>query len=123
MIVTRGISTDRQRELLDPLLERKWSIYFELRGGDILDPVQIGGNNWFKPPYPKRIWRAFCRWNILPFLAWRFNTRGGYVGFKAYSADGNEYPAYREWMPAEDIGPGSRALCFSARPFADMVKQ
>lgn len=111
---------DPERYLLDPVLEaggRKF--VFRLMSGDILDPI---GGQWFGPNYPKRYIRFNCRLPILPFIAWKwpFIQRAGYLGFKVYSADGNEYPQYKEWMPAKDLGEGSKALCFSFRPFARM---
>lgn len=120
MIVTRGYSTNPSRDLLDPVLEKHWSFFFELRGGDVVRPRD---GNWLKPPFPKKVWRWFCRRNLLPFIAWSFSGRAGYLGFKAFSADGREYPQYLEWMPLEDTGPGSVALTPSFRPFADMRKQ
>jgi hypothetical protein len=107
--------------MFDPLLEEPYSFWFELRGGDVLDPRD--GGQWFGPDFPKKFWRYFVKRNCLPFISWRFNKRGGYLGWKAYVADGEIYPQYRQWMPIEDTQQGSAALCLSARPFADMVKQ
>lgn len=112
--------TDPNRGLTDPLPEKKFSFVFRLYSGDICDPVDFIGTNWFTPPFPKRVWRTFCPYPILPFIAWRFNKRGGYFGFKLYGADS---PAYLNWMKKEDVYEGSQALCLSVRPFADITKE
>lgn len=113
MKVTRGFSTDPERNLMDPLLEKN-GIFFELRGGDICHPK--GEGKWFEPPYfPDGVWRTFCRWNILPFFAYRLGKKHGYMGFKAYGADSE---AYKNWMNPEDVYEGSQALHVSIRPFA-----
>ena len=119
MKIIRGWSTDPARNPMDPLLEKNWSFFLEFRGGDICDPVSIGGmgGNWFDPPYPKHVMRWFCKWPILPFISWRCKKRQGYAGFKAYGADSEHY---LNWMKHEDVYPGSQALCFSLRPFASV---
>ena len=114
MRVTRGFSTDHDRSVTQPLNTRKWSVFFELRGGDVCDPLN---GNWFKPPFPTRVWRWFCKRPVLPFLSWRFSTKGGYVGFKAYGFDSPEYKLWPGDYEA-DVYPGSQALCLSFRPFA-----
>lgn len=117
MKVTCHYRTDTERPLTDPLPEKKWSFVFRLYSGDICDPFD---GNWFTPPYPKRIWRAHCKWPVLPFIAWRLGKRGGYIGFKLYGADA---PAYLNWMKPEDVREGSQAVCLSFRPFADISKE
>lgn len=115
--------TDPERGLTDPLLESP-GLHLRIYSGDICDPIQIGGGNWFNPPYPKRVWRAFCKWPVLPFLMWRFpkwlGGRAGYAGFKLYGVDS---PAYAEWdvgIKPEDVYDGSQAVCISIRPFASV---
>lgn len=114
MIVIRGLSTNRAQPLTSPFPAGQ-GIFIELRGGDILHPR--GQGDWFRPPYFARIFRAFCRWPVLPFVSWRLGTWGGYLGAKAYGADSD---AYRAWMPAGDVGDGSVALMLSIRPFATL---
>lgn len=114
---------DPERGGRDPVLEFGGRRFvFRLYKGDICDPLN---GNWFVEPYPTRIWRAHCPWPVLPFIAWKwpFLDRAGYLGFKHYGADGEQYPAYRKWMPEGDSEPGSNALCLSFRPFASMEKQ
>lgn len=115
MIVIRGYSSDPARSLMDPLLENRWSIFFELRGGDVCDPLN---GNWFSAPYPTRVWRWFCKRPVLPFLAWRLGKKGGYIGFKAYGVDSPEYRNWPAGILPEDVFDGSQALCLSFRPFA-----
>lgn len=40
--------------------------------------------------------------------------------FRLYSGKlyGADPEAYKNWMPKEDVYPGSQAVCFSLRPFA-----
>jgi len=97
-----------------PFLEKN-GIAFELRGGDICHPW--GSGDWFKPPYFRSVWRAFCRWPVLPWITWRRGNRGGYIGFKAYGADSE---AYKNWMDPADVYEGSMALQMSCRPFATL---
>ena len=112
--------SDPERGLTDPLPEKKWSFVFRLYSGDICSPVlgTFFGEKWFEPPFPKYVWRAFCKWPILPFIAWRCNKRGGYLGFKLYGVDS---PAYKRWpvgIKPEDVYDGSQSLCVTFRPFA-----
>ena len=116
MNVLRGISTDPAQPITAPFRTRN-GVFFELRGGDICEPVGIA-TNWFEPPFPTRVIRKFCKWRVLPFLSWKFGTWGGYIGFKAYGVDA---PIYAYWLaPAFEVYPGSVALCFSIRPFATL---
>ena len=116
---------DPERSMTDPLPELGGRRFiFRLYSGDICDPVQVNGGNWFSPPYPSRVWRAFCSLPILPFIAWKwpFLNRAGYIGFKLYGVDA---PAYKNWpvgIKPEDVFEGSQALCTSCRPFANIVK-
>jgi hypothetical protein len=118
MKVIRGYSTHPEQPLTKPFLSSN-GLFIEFRGGDVCDPVQIGlfGGKWFEPPYPKHVWRWFCRYPLLPFISWRLGGKGGYIGFKAYGADS---PAYKNWMNPDDVYDGSQALCLSIRPFATM---
>jgi hypothetical protein len=112
---------DAERGLLDPVLEKGGRRFvIRLWSGDVCDPVSCcGSSDWFGPNYPRHVVRFFCKLPILPFIAWKwpFMDRAGYIGFKPYGADS---PAYKNWMPAEDVYDGSQALCFSIRPFARM---
>ena len=119
MRVTRGYSNHPTRPIQDPLLEAD-GIWFELRGGDVFDPI---GGNWFEEPYPKRWIRFFAKRNWLPFFSYRWGRVGkmGYMGFKAYGVDS---PKYKQWMPEpKEVYEGSQALCFSLRPFASIEKE
>lgn len=55
---------DPERPLTDPLPEPGGRAFiFRLYSGDVCDPIQIGGGNWFKKPYPKRVARfRFTLW-------------------------------------------------------------
>jgi len=106
---------DHERPLVDPLPElggRRFIV--RLYSGDVCDPF---GGQWFGPDYPKHVIRFFTRLPILPFVAWKwpFMDRAGYIGFKLYGVDA---PAYKHWMPPDDVYDGSQAVCFSFRPFA-----
>jgi hypothetical protein len=119
MNVTCAFRTDPERDLTDPVLEIGGAVFVvRLYAGDICDPY---GGNWFSPPWPTRVWRWFSKYPILPFVAWRWpnTTRGGYLGFKLYGVD---QEAYKNWLPAADVYPGSLAVCLTCRPFADLVK-
>jgi len=121
MKVTCHYRNDPERPLDDPTLakgERRFAI--RIYSGDICDPVQIGGGNWFTPPYPKRVWRTYCSLPILPFIMWKwpFLDRTGYIGFKLYGADSPEYKKWGVGFKPEDVYEGSQALCLSFRPFA-----
>jgi len=125
MKVTCHYRTDPERELTDPLPEKHWSFVFRLYSGDICSPVlgTFFGEHWFEAPFPKYVWRAFCRWPVLPFIAWRCNTKGGYAGFKLYGMDA---PAYKLWpvgVEPEEVYQGSQALCLTARPFASLTEE
>ncbi len=118
MQVTRGYSTNPNQPLTKPFpVEGKF--FFEFRGGDILHP--FGKGDWFKPPYFPRdkVWRAHVKRNILPFMAWVFPSwmpviggKSGYLGFKAFGADHDEY---KNFMPLEDVHAGSQAVQMSIR--------
>jgi hypothetical protein len=115
--ILRGISTNAAQPLTSPF-PLKNGVFFELRGGDICEPVGFN-SNWFEPPFPSRVIRKFCAWRVLPFLSWKFGTWGGYIGFKAYGVDS---PIYQYWLcPYFEVYPGSVALCLSARPFATLA--
>lgn len=117
MKVTCHYRNDPERKLTDPLPEiggRKF--IFRLYSGDVCDPVN---GNWFKEPFPTKVIRFFCKWPVLPFIAWKwpFVKKAGYIGAKLYGADP---VAYKNWMPETDVYPGSQAVCFSIRPFASL---
>lgn len=114
MKILRGLSTNPAQPATQPFPAGS-GFFFELRGGDILHP--LGQGDWFRPPYFERIYRAWCSWCILPYLAWRIGNHGGYIGFKAYGADSE---AYRYWMPAGDVYAGSQALQISGRLWATL---
>jgi hypothetical protein len=90
---------------------KPWSIIFRLCSGDVLDPY-LG--NWFKEPYFKVIIRFFTE-RKLPYFAWRFNKKCGYIGFQAYGVDSEQY---LNFLPAKDVFDGSQALSLTFRPFA-----
>lgn len=104
---------DLARHPLDPLPEEN-GVVFRLVRGDYLDPFF---GNWFTPPYPKIVLRARFEFLAFPFFAWRWGSWTGYVGAKAY---GVNHLAYEDSLRVsrEDIYDGSRAFCFSFRPFA-----
>lgn len=56
------------------------------------------------PLYVYAFYLLFVAWNL---WGWR-----GYLGAKCYGADA---PEYTNWMPAEDVYPGSQAIQFSGR--------
>ena len=120
MKVTCHYRNDSEREMNDPLPEKAWSFVFRLYSGDICSPMlrMLRKENWFNPPYPSKVWRKLVKWPVLPFFAWRFKRKGGYVGFKCYGADP---VVYKEWMPEVDVYPGSQALTLSFRPFASVM--
>ena len=55
------------------------------------------------------------------FVAWRwpFTKRGGYIGGKVYGVDSENYVP---WAGRENVYPGSLALMWSFRPFANLGK-
>ena len=103
------------RPLTDPVLDDVGGNALDVRvySGDYCDPMF---GNWFAPPWPRVVLRAKLRW--MPFVSWRVEALGwawlGYVGFKLYGVDS---PEYRNWLPDADVYDGSRATCFSVRPF------
>ncbi len=115
---------DPERGLTDPLPELEGRKFiFRLYSGDWLDPISIGlfsKGNWFNPPFPKRVFHAFVKWPVLPFIAWKwpFMDKIGYIGFKLYGVDND---VYEKWLTTKDqIYDGSQAVCFSIRPFASL---
>lgn len=113
MKILRGITSNAAQAQTAPFPQGGARFFFELRGGDVLHP--LGAGDWFAPPYFSRWVRFFCPWPVLPFLSWKIGRYGGYIGAKAYGADSD---AYRAWMPAGDVYPGSVALMASIRLFA-----
>lgn len=118
MKVERGLSTDNSHPLTNPF-PLSSGIFFELRGGNICDPIlgTFFGYQWFGPKFPKYVWKAFCKFKVLPFLSWRFGNRGGYIGFKAYGVDSE---AYKNWIDPSEVYEGSYAMCLTFRPFASL---
>lgn len=112
--VNRHYGNKLDRPATDPLLEQN-GFWWELRSGDICHPK--GEGDWFNPPYfPDGVWRAFCKWPILPFISWKIGNKGGYAGFKIYGCDSE---AYKHWVPdPDDVFEGSQAMHVSIRPFA-----
>lgn len=106
---------DPERPPLDPTPEAGGRRFvFRLYSGDVCRPVF---GQWFGPRYPRFVIRFFCRWPVLPLIAWRwpFLERVGYVGFKPFGADSE---AYKNWMKPDEVYAGSQALCPSIRPIA-----
>lgn len=119
MQVIRGYSTNPTQPITNPFPVAGTNFFFELRGGDILHP--FGDGDWFNPPYFPRnkVWRTRTRHNCLPFISWRWPSwfpwiggKSGYMGFKAFGADHDEY---KNWMSAEDVYAGSEAMQMSIR--------
>lgn len=111
MKISRGFTTNEDQPLTSPFPTCGW-YYFALHGGDVAEPVGFG-TNWFAPPYPKRVWRWFCKWNVLPFFSWVLLGKRGYMGFKAYGVD---HEQYAEWLcDASEVYEGSLALCITVR--------
>lgn len=98
----------------DPFPKRT-GIMLRLVGGDVCHPR--GDGKWFEPPYFAKVWRFFVPVACLPYFAWRIGRRAGYIGAKVYGADSE---AYLNWMRPEDVYEGSRAIHFSARPWATL---
>jgi hypothetical protein len=111
MKIIRGFCTNKDQAITNPFPEKN-GFYFALHGGDVCEPLGLG-SNWFAPPYPKRVWRWFCKKPLLPFLSYRFGSLIGYVGAKPFGVDS---PSYKEWLcePIE-VYDGSQALCFTIR--------
>lgn len=120
---------DPERGLTDPVPELNGRKFiYRIYSGDICDPVGAG-NNWFKEPFPTRVWRTYCKYPILPFIAWVWpawmskifpglKDRVGYMGFKLYGVDSPEYKKWPVGIKPEDVYDGSQAVCLSIRPFA-----
>ncbi len=87
-----------------------WGITLALRGGDVCHP--LGDGKWFEPPYFAKVLRFRCPVPLLPFITWNLWGWRGYIGAKVYGVDS---PAYKNWLPAEDVYDGSYAVHFSAR--------
>jgi hypothetical protein len=109
---------DHERPLTDPVPEigGRWFV-LRIYSGDYCDPI---GGTWFDPQkLPRFVLRA--RMFFMPFIAWRWPfSKAGYAGFKLFGVDS---PAYKNWLPLEEVYEGSQACCFSLRPFAGLVKR
>lgn len=96
----------------EPLTQPKrqaFGITFALRGGDVCHP--LGQGDWFKPPYFSRVLR-FWSYFPLPFITWNLCGWRGYAGMKCWGCDSE---AYKNWLPAEIVYPGSIAMQLSLR--------
>lgn len=111
---------DKGRKLTDPVLE-EGGPWFALRvySGDYCDPFG-DPDGWFGPQVPKILVRLKLSW--MPFLMWRWPLlgRAGYIGFKLYGVDSDNY---KLMLPAGDVYVGSQACHFSIRPFATIQKE
>jgi uncharacterized protein (DUF3820 family) len=67
-------------------------------------------------PWPTKVTRFHCPWQILPFLCVKMGRFGFYAGWKVYGAD---LPEYLHWIDVEDIYPGSQAMVLTIRFFTD----
>ena len=115
---------DPERGLTNPLPEIGGRRFiFRLYSGNIFSPIfgTLFGEHWFEPPFPKYIWNAFCKYPLLPFIAWRWpgTTRGGYLGFKLFGVDPE---VYKQWIDPKEVYQGSQAVCLTVRPFANLMK-
>ena len=114
MKVIRRFGNKLDRPGTDPLLEEN-GFWWELRAGDICHPQ--GEGDWFDPPYFAKVFYAFIKYPILPFISWKLGTWGGYAGFKIYGVDAE---AYKNYMKPEEVYEGSKAMHVSIRPFATL---
>ena len=87
-----------------------FGITFALRWGDVCHPLGSEGN-WFKEPYFTKVLR-FYSYVPLPFITWNLFGWRGYAGMKFWGCDSE---AYKNWLPAEIVYPGSIAMQFSGR--------
>lgn len=95
-------------------------ITFDLRGGDVVQPLALTASNpdgssaWFTPPYFKRWMRFYCGLPMLPWLTVKVGRFGMYCGAKCFGVDSD---AYKEWFAKpDDVYVGSQALMlFSMR--------
>ena len=81
--------------------------------GDLCDPI-YDVDGWYGPRWPFVTLRWTFVKRALPFISWRFGPVKGYIGAKVYGF----IPEYRGWWPEKDCHEGSRAMCFSFRPFS-----
>lgn len=114
MKVIRGYSTYKEQSITSPFPNRN-GIFIEFRGGNFVHP--LGNGKWFEPPYFDKVINKYIKWPIIPFISWKFGKHGGYIGAKAYGVDS---PAYKHWLPEEEVYEGSQAIMFSVRPFATL---
>lgn len=118
MKVIRGFSTNKNQNLMSPFPDKGF-FFFELRGGDYLQPN--GKGDWFHPPYfPDGVTRKYFGKAVCPFISWQIPLLNwkGYFGAKAYGVDSD---AYKEGICKdfpEEVYSGSQAFMTSARFFA-----
>ena len=111
---------DPERPLADPLPELKGRrLVVRVYAGDYCDPF-LDPDGWFGPQKPRILIRR--KLSFMPFVAWRwpFTSRAGYVGFKLYGVDSENYKTF---LPPEEVYDGSQACHFSIRPFAQLKKE
>lgn len=84
-------------------------IIFSLRGGDVVFPWD---GNWFTEPFFKHVLHFYMPIPILPFFCIKIGSWGLYAGFKAFGVDS---PAYKNWLPPEEVYDGSVAIQPSIR--------
>jgi len=110
---------DPERDLDDPVLEPNGRCFVaRVYSGDYCDPF-MDPDGWFGPKVPAILVRLKLSW--MPFIAWKWPllNRAGYIGFKRYGVDSENY---RLALPTFDVYPGSKACHFSIRPFANIEK-
>ena len=118
MKIIRGASTNPAQPATSPFPLAD-GVFLELRGGDFCMPY--GSGDWFDAANPfTKAWRFVLSRAWLPFLSWRWGTRGGYIGAKCYGVDS---PTYVAFAGAAEVYIGSQALMLSCRPFADLSNE
>ena len=79
--------------------------------GDVCDPIR-DPDGWYGPIWPLVTLRFKAKRAL--FIALRVGPVKGYIGAKVYGY----IPEYQGWWPQQDCKEGSRAMCFSFRPFS-----
>lgn len=107
-----GLATDPQADWTTPYPTGRVGLKLRLLGGDVCDPYWLGnGGSWFKLPAPRLLIKFFS-WLPLPYVAIGIGKWGMYLGWKVYGVDSD---AYKQWLPASDVYPGSQAMCLTIR--------
>ena len=83
----------------------KEGVLIAFRGGNVIYP--LGKGNWFQPPYFTRVINFWLGLPLLPYIALRHGRFGFYFGAKGFGVDA---PAYKNWLPPEEVYPGSLAV-------------